>query len=73
MDLDFRKLSIEDRCKALLNVLNNDISDKKGNLTFLAHLLGDEYFDIWGWFDIARSNEGIEYWIKLKDEQLKSK
>ena len=73
MNLDFRKLGLEDRRKALLNLLSENNGNFDDNVTFLAYLLGKSDFDVWGWFNIAKSNEGAEYWVNLKNEQLKSK
>ena len=73
MNLDFRKLGLEDRRKALLNLLSENNGDYDDNVTFLAYLLGKSDFDVYGWFKIYKSNEGAEYWVNLKNEQLKSK
>ena len=73
MNLDFKKLGLEDRRKALLNLLSENNGNYDDNITFLAYLLGKSDFDVYGWFNVAKSNEGIEYWVNLKNEQLKSK
>lgn len=61
MNLDFRKLTLTEATQAINNMLNQD-----KDLTFLAYVMQNQSFDVWGWFDIASSNEGSEYWVDLK-------
>lgn len=61
MNLDFRKLTSTEAAQAINNTL------KQGDAKFLAYLIQQRDFDIWGWFDIAKSSEGIAFWINIKE------
>jgi hypothetical protein len=64
MNLDFRKLSREDQIKALDNLY----SEENGCNDYLAHLITKERYDVYSWFSLSRSKEGLEYWIKLANK-----
>ena len=62
MNLDFRKLSQEDKAKAIQNILDND-SDA---INYLAHIISNSKFDVYSWFVLGGSNEGADYWYELQ-------
>lgn len=62
MNLDFRKLTLTEATQAINNVLTQDKDS-----SFLAYLLLNQDFDVYGWFDIAKSSEGIAYWVAIKE------
>jgi hypothetical protein len=68
MNLDFRKLSQEDKAKAIQNILDND-SDA---INYLAHIISNSKFDVYSWFVLGGSNEGADYWYELQ-ETIKNK
>jgi hypothetical protein len=68
MNLDFRKLSQEDKAKAIQNILDND-SDA---INYLAHIISNSQFDVYSWFLFDKSNEGADYWYELR-ETIKNK
>jgi hypothetical protein len=63
MNLDFRKLKLTDRVKAIDNTIK--LHDKE----FLAYVIAEEQFDVYGWFALTDSKEGFDYWYKIKNEQ----
>jgi hypothetical protein len=65
MNLDFRELSRENRIKAITEVLRQD------DISRLAYLIGEQYYDVYGWFNLSDSEDGGEYWYKLVDNQKK--
>lgn len=67
MNVDFKKLNLDDRAKAIKNVL------KLNGSIYLGHLIANDMMDVYGWFQIDQSNEGSEYWVNIKVEQQKSK
>jgi hypothetical protein len=66
MSIDFRRLSREDKIKAIDNVLK-EVNGKE----YLAHLINGSSLDIYGWFSILGANEGFDYWINIANEQKK--
>ena len=64
MNLDFRKLSREGQIKALDNLY----SAENGCSDYLAHLITNGKYDVYGWFSLSQSKEGIEYWIDLANK-----
>jgi len=62
MDLDFRKLSRFDQHKAVANLVRLE----NGSPTYIAHLLSNEVYDLYSWFDLTKTTEGWEYWYNLK-------
>jgi len=67
MNLDFRKLSPEDKAKAIQNILDHD----DDAINYLAHLISNSKFDVYSWFIIGGSNEGADYWYNAQREQVK--
>lgn len=65
INFDFRDLSRSDQVKAIQNVI-----DKEG-VGFLAFLIAVGEYDIYGWFNLDKSNEGVKYWGNLKKEIYK--
>jgi hypothetical protein len=63
MNLDFRKLKLTDRVKAIDNIIK--LHDKE----FLAYVIANEQFDVYSWFALNDSKEGFDYWYKIKNEQ----
>lgn len=61
MNLDFRKLTLTEAAQAINNTLKQD------DATFLAYLIQRRDFDVWGWFNIDKSSEGLEYWVAIKE------
>lgn len=61
MNLDFRKLTLTEAAQAINNTLKQD------DATFLAYLIQQQDFDVWGWFNIDKSSEGLEYWVAIKE------
>lgn len=61
MNLDFRKLTLTEAAQAINNTLN------QGDATFLAYLIQRRDFDVWGWFKLDKSSEGLEYWVNIKE------
>lgn len=61
MNLDFRKLTLDEATQAINNTLKQD------DAMFLAYVIQKQDFDVWGWFNIARSSEGSEYWVAIKE------
>jgi hypothetical protein len=67
MNLDFRKLSSTDQCKAIKNIIDKDPEA----IPFLAHIISQSRFEVSGWFAFNLSNEGFDYWSDLMDKQRK--
>jgi hypothetical protein len=59
MNLDFRELSRENRIKAITEVLRQD------DISRLAYLVGEQYYDVYGWFNFLESVDGLDYWYSL--------
>lgn len=66
INLDFRKLSRAQQVEAINEVLTQP-SYGPG---FLAYLIADESYDVYGWFDFSSSKRGGYYWVGLKYELL---
>ncbi len=66
MNLDFRKLSRAQQVEAINEVLTQPNYGPE----FLAYLIADESYDVYGWFDFATSKRGGGYWVELKYELL---
>lgn len=64
MNLDFRKLDYNDQVKALDNLYRLE----NGHNSYLAHLLAKEQYDVYTWFALTKSTEGLDYWINLKEK-----
>lgn len=62
MILDFRKLGHFDQQKAVANLIRLE-SDSPN---YIAFLLANENYDLYGWFDLNKTTEGWEYWYNLK-------
>ena len=62
INFDFRDLSKSDQVKAIQNTI------KRHDMEFLAYLIANGEYDICGWFNFDKSNEGAEYWFNLKKE-----
>lgn len=65
MKVDFRNLSLENKAKAIANVI------KISGTNHLAYLLEVENNNITGWFSFERSAEGFDYWSKLDEDDYK--
>lgn len=66
MNLDFRKLSGAQQVEAIDEVL----TQFNYGPAFLAYLIANESYDVYGWFDFATSKRGSGYWVELKYELL---
>jgi len=66
MNLDFRKLSRDQQVEAINEVL----TQPNYGPGFLAYLIADESYDVYGWFDFRSSKRGSDYWIELRYELL---
>jgi hypothetical protein len=64
MDLDFRKLGHFDQQKAVANLIR--LEDSRPN--YIAYLLANEQYDLYSWFELAKTTEGWEYWYNLKNK-----
>jgi hypothetical protein len=62
MNLDFRKLDRRNQVKAINEVI------RYGDIDFMAHLVNNDSMDVWGWFPINKSVDGMDYWIDLKEK-----
>jgi hypothetical protein len=65
MNLDFRKLSRIDQEKAVQNIIKTD----PDAVSYLAFIINNSKFDVYGWFSLIESNEGSKYWMELVDKQ----
>jgi len=65
MNLDFRKLTLENQAKAIQNILDKDPEPA----AHLAYIFKNNKFDIYSWFAFYESNEGDDYWYDLHEEQ----
>lgn len=61
MNLDFNFLTFDEREKAL----NNTIMEN--GIVHLTYVLGGGDYDIYGWFNFAKSLEGMDYWYGIKE------
>lgn len=62
ISFDFRDLSRDDQAKVIQNTI-----DRHG-MEYLAYLIVAGDYDIFGWFNLDKSNEGADYWFNLKKE-----
>jgi hypothetical protein len=67
MNLDFRKLTSENKAKAIQNIFDHD----PGGIDYLAHIISNSKFDVFTWFILSVSNEGADYWYDLQEKQAK--
>jgi len=66
MNLDFRKLSRAQQVEAINEVLTQPNYGPE----FLAYLIANESYDVYGWFPFDTSERGGDYWVGLKYELL---
>jgi len=66
MNLDFRKLSRAQQVEAINEVLTQPNYGPE----FLAYLIADESYDVYGWFAFDATKRGSDYWVGLKYELL---
>ncbi len=64
MNLDFKKLSVNDQVKAVENVIRLD------SVGYLCYLIGngEKSHDVYGWFVLGDSLEGDQYWYDVANE-----
>lgn len=67
MNLDFRKLEQGDKAKAIQNIIDND----PDAINYLAYIISSSKFDVFSWFVLSGSNEGVDYWYDLQEKQAK--
>jgi len=67
MNLDFKKLSVNDQVKAVENVIRLD------SVGYLCYLIGngEKSHDVYGWFSLKDSLEGSDYWYDVANEIIK--
>lgn len=65
ISFDFRDLSRSDQAKAIQNTIN------RHDMEYLAYLIAEGEYDIYGWFNLEKSNEGADYWFNLRKEIYK--
>ena len=65
MNLDFRKLSMSDQCKAVSNLIRIE-SDSP---SYIAHLFNSGQYDVYSWFRFRDTVEGVDYWLNLKEKE----
>lgn len=64
--MDFRKLSRQNQIKVIDNVIDQHGKD------FLAFLIAEGDYYIYGWFSFNLSNEGEDYWFEIHNSMDKS-
>ena len=62
MSLDFRKLGHYDQQKAVANLIRLE----NGSPNFLAYLMANEDYDLYSWYNLAKTEEGWDYWYNVK-------
>lgn len=67
INFDFRSLSRADQAKAIQNTI-----DRHG-VEYLAYLIDTGDYDIYGWFNLENSNEGVDYWFNLREKVYNEK
>ena len=65
ISFDFRDLSRGDQVRAIENTI------KRHDMEYLAYLIANGEYDIYGWFNMDKSNEGVKYWFNLRKEIYK--
>lgn len=66
MNLDFRKLSRAQQVEAINEVLTQPNYGPE----FLAYLIANGDYDVYGWFAFDTTKRGSDYWVGLKYELL---